>query len=374
MTHQAHLRRICGFIPATARLPAVDRTGGLREKILTYAEDSVRAAPPTPILEVGVNVAGIRRTVLLKLDGRSRWGSIKGRTAVALLASVAGDLGPDAEIIESTSGNLGVALAGICRELGLPFTAVVDSRLPPDMAARLTGFGARVVDADDGAPRDTMHLLRRIARVQLLLKQNPDAVWTNQYENPANVAVHRWWTGHELLRQLESEPPVQAAFAPVSTGGTFAGLRACLGAARPDLEFVAVDVVGSTIFGGPPGPRLLTGIGAGKPSAFLTHADRTPHVMVTDTEAIATGRALADDTGVAIGGSSGAALAGALHHLRERPDLHRVLCVCPDLGSNYEQTLYDDTWLLDNGAAEALGRPSVGGRKVVFTPRGPERR
>jgi cysteine synthase A len=371
VTHQAHLRRICGFIPdAVPSHPG----GGLRDRILTYVESNVRAAPPTPILEVGVSVAGVPRTVLLKLDGHSRWGSIKGRTALALLASVAAQVGPASEIVESTSGNLGVALAGICRELGLPFTAVVDSRLPPAMAARLAAFGARVVDADEGAPRDAQHLLRRIARVKEMLRRDPAAVWTNQYENPANVAVHRWWTGHELIRQSDADGGVQAAFAPVSTGGTFAGLRDCLAFERPELEFVAVDVVGSTIFGGPPGPRLLTGIGAGKPSAFLTDVQQVPHVMIPDTEAIATCRALADDVGVAIGGSSGAALAGALRYLRERPDLKRVLCVCPDLGSNYGQTLYDDTWLLEHGAAEALGRPAVGGRKVVFAARGPKRR
>jgi cysteine synthase len=356
-----HLARVCRFIPAAAGSGTAGRPGGRREEILAYALDVVRATPPTPIVEVEVVVDGRPRIVSLKLDGRSRWGSIKGRTALALLASAAARIGPASTIVESTSGNLGIALAGLCAEIGVPFTAVVDSRLPPAMRARIAGYGARLVCADDAStPDDSLHLLRRIARVREILDQDPGAVWTNQYENPANVAVHRWWTGHELDGQLDSG--LQVMFAPVSTGGSFAGTRECLAAVRPELECVAVDVDGSTIFGGPPGPRLLTGIGASKASAFLEESPRPRHVMVSDLEAIAVCRALADDT----------AIAGCLRYLHGRPDLSRALCICPDLGASYQQTLYDDVWLMEHGAVEALGRPAAGGLKVVFTRLSPE--
>jgi N-(2-amino-2-carboxyethyl)-L-glutamate synthase len=361
-----HLVRACRFIPPAAGSGAAGRPGGRHEEILAYALDLVRATPPTPIVEVEVVVDGRPRIVSLKLDGRSRWGSIKGRTALALVASVAARIGPASTIVESTSGNLGIALAGICAEIGVPFTAVVDSRLPPAMRARIAGYGARLVCADDaGAPDDSLHLLRRIARVREILDQDPDAVWTDQYENPANVAVHRWWTGYELDGQLGSG--LQVMFVPVSTGGSFAGTRECLAAVRPELECVAVDVDGSTIFGGPPGRRLLTGIGASKASAFLGESPRPRHVMVSDLEAIAVCRALADDTGIAVGGSSGAAIAGCLRYLHGRPDLSRALCICPDLGASYRETLYDDVWLMEHGAVEALGRPATGGLKIVFT-------
>ncbi|HEV2635139.1 MAG TPA: pyridoxal-phosphate dependent enzyme [Actinocrinis sp.] len=366
------LSRICRFIPEPTSHER-HRSGSRREEILDYVAEAVRSAPATPLLEVTVPVGDRPRTLLLKLDGRSRWGSIKARTALALLASVAGRIGPDSTVVESTSGNLGVALAGICRELGIAFTAVVDSRLAPAMLERITANGARVLSADgDCPPDDSRHLQRRIALVQRILAENPAAVWTNQYENPANVAVHRWWTGHELDRQMDGG--VQAVFAPVSTGGTFVGIRACLEAARPELECVAVDVDGSTIFGGPPKGRLLTGIGASKPSTFLESAGRPRHVMVSDAEAITACRALAEDLGVRVGGSSGATIAGALRVLHRRPDLTRVACICPDLGANYEQTLYDDAWLLERGVTEIDGRPVIGGCKAVFTGQRPDRR
>jgi cysteine synthase A len=368
------LARLCRFVSDVSAAEAGGRTGGKRDLILDYVIDTVRTTEPTPIFEVEVTIDGRARTIFLKLDGRGRWGSIKGRTALALLASVANRVGSGTTIVESTSGNLGIALAEICREIGVSFTAVVDSRLPPAMLAKLTDCGARLVDA--GGPDDSYYLLRRIARVRQILRDDPYSVWTNQYENPANVAVHRWWTGHELDRQLT--PDLQVMFAPVSTGGSFVGVRACLSAARPELEFVAVDVAGSTIFGGPPGRRLLTGIGASKPSVFLGQTGWPRHVTVPDVEGIATCRALAADVGVGVGGSSGATIAGCLRFLHEHPEVSRAVCICPDMGSNYQETLYNDEWLLEHGAAQALGRPSVGGQKIHFAARpmrhGPEQR
>ena len=359
VTNEAALvRRITG-----TRFPAPDnRTAGRRNRITAYAADVLRRAEPTPVVDVGAVVGGRTRVISLKLDGCSRWGSIKGRTALALLASIADRVDARSTVVESTSGNLGVALAGICRDLGIAFTAVVDSRLPPAMAVRLAEYGARIVEverSDDGR-----HLQRRLARVQEILRGDPHALWTNQYENPASVAVHRWWTGPELGRQVR--PDLQAMFAPVSTGGSFAGLSAFLAQHRPQVACTAVDVRGSTIFGGPAGNRLLTGIGASKPSAFLGGPARPPHVMVADVDAIAVCRTLARDAGISVGGSSGATIAGCLRVLGERPDLTRVLCLCPDMASNYAETLYDDAWLCRAGARSALDRPSVGGREVHF--------
>jgi cysteine synthase A len=287
---------------------------------------------------------------------------MKRRTALALMASVAGRVTDKTTIVESTSGNLGVALAGICHDLGIPFTAVVDSRLPPAMSARLAQYGARLSEVDRAD--DSLHLLRRIERVREILDDDPHAMWTNQYENPVNASVHRWWTGPELSR---ADLRFQAVFTPVSTGGSFAGICHYLSAERPGILCVAVDVVGSTIFGGPAGCRLLTGIGASKTSAFIAAASPPPHVVVPDIDAIATCRAVAHDAGIRVGGSSGATIAACLRFLSERADLDAALCICPDLGGNYRQTLYDDGWLAEHEAIGALRRPSVAGQPVHFS-------
>jgi cysteine synthase A len=254
------------------------------------------------------------------------------------MGSVAGRIGNGTRIVESTSGNLGVALAGMCRELGIPFTAVVDSRLPRAMANRHKEFGARISEVE--RRDDSLHLQRRLARVREIVRNESDTVWTNQYENPANVSVHRWWTGPELSSQVGGT--LQALFAPVSTGGSFVGLRDYMRAERPKVRCVAVDVTGSTIFGGTPRHRLLTGIGASKPSVFIGESDLPPHVMVSDAEAMATCRTLSRDLGISVGGSSGAAISGCLKYLSERPYLTVAACMCPDMGTNYQETLYSD--------------------------------
>jgi cysteine synthase A len=351
------VHRLCG--------PAAELgswASGKHAQIAAYIADAIQRTEPTPIAEVAADIDGRPRTILLKLDGWSRWGSIKGRTALGLLGSVADQVGDRTTVVESTSGNLGVALAGICGELSIPFTAVVDGRLPSPMGARMREYGARIIEVariDDG-----LHLQRRMAQVRAILRADPDALWTNQYENPANVTAHRWWTGPELASQLGHELPV--TFVPVSTGGTFAGLRSYLAAEYPHVTCVAVDVRGSSIFGEPARRRVLTGIGASKPSAFIPDGDLPPHVIVPEADAIATCLALARDTRIYVGGSSGAALNGCLRFLSEHPELTVALCLCPDLDASYRNTLYHDDWLRRTGVADARARPVIGGQRVFF--------
>jgi len=347
--------RLCG--PATE---LGSWASGRHAQIAAYITNSIQRSEPTPIAEIGVDIGGRPRTILLKLDGWSQWGSIKGRTALGLLGSVADRVGDQTTVVESTSGNLGVALAGICGELSIPFTAVVDARLPAAMGARMREYGARIIEV--GRIDDGLHLQRRIARVRAILRADPNALWTNQYENPANVTAHRWWTGPELAGQLG--PALPDAFVPVSTGGTFAGLCSYLAAEYPHVTCVAVDVRGSSIFGGPAGRRVLTGIGASKPSAFI--GDLSPHVTVSEADAIATCLTLARDTHIYVGGSSGATLNGCLQFLSEHPEMKVALCLCPDLDANYRNTLYHDGWLMRTGLANARSRPVVGGQRVFF--------
>ncbi len=327
-----------------------------------YLARELARSVPTPMIELTTTVAGRPRRIYLKLEGHSRWKSIKGRTALALMASIAHRVGDRTTVVESTSGNLGVALAGTCAELGIAFTAVVDSRLQPGLRARMRRLRARVVTIENTA--DGNYLQRRIARVRELLAGDNQAIWTNQYDNKANVAVHRWWTGPELGRQLPADARV--VFAPVSTGGSFTGMRDYLACDHPDIECVAVDVRGSIIFGGVPAARLLTGIGASKPSTFLDPVALPAHVMVSDAEAISACRALLRDTGVGVGGSSGAVLVGCLRFLRDRPDLEAAICICPDLAANYQETLYDDEWLSRSGLTEALSGLNVDGAAIRF--------
>ncbi|MFJ8692603.1 cysteine synthase family protein [Streptomyces roseolilacinus] len=312
-------------------------------RVLEYVKRSIAGYPLVPVRTVETEIAGTTRSITLKLEGHSPWRSIKGRTALSLIRSVAGEItSPDTTVVESTSGNLGLALSAICHDLGLPFVAVVDHRQSPVIQHAIEANGGRLEWVATSADATT-HLQDRIARVRSLVRDLPHAVWPNQYENDANWRIHETWTAPEIDAQAGER--MQALFAAVSTGGTLAGLSRYFRRARPGVRVVAVDVEGSTVFGGTPGPRVLTGIGASRRSSFV-HASHCDEVLaVEERRAVACCHTLREDTGISLGGSSGAVIAGCLDYLYRHPEIRNVVCLCPDLGDHYVPTVYHPSWL-----------------------------
>jgi N-(2-amino-2-carboxyethyl)-L-glutamate synthase len=302
----------------------------------------------TPLAGIAISIEGARRRVCLKLEGANPSGSVKDRAAAALIDDLErrGRLRSDSIIVESTSGNLGVALAAIARRRGYRFHAIVDPKITAENLARLGALGARVesvTQIDEGGG----YLLSRLRRVRELCASSDAYVWPDQYTNPANPRAHERGTGPELLGQLAGA--IDAVVVPVSTGGTLAGIARFLRRASPGTRVVAVDVRGSVALGGEAAPRLLTGIGASRPSAFLSAEMYDERIFVADADAFAFCRVLADATGLRVGGSSGAALAACTRLLADQPELERVACLCPDRGERYASTIFSDSWLASHG-------------------------
>lgn len=308
----------------------------------------MRPAGDTPLRPIALRIEGKPRIVQLKLEAANPCGSLKDRTAQSLLDDLEqrGVLERGSVLVESTSGNLGVALAWLARERGYRFVAVIDPKTTPENASRLRQFGARLelVDTPDATGG---YLLARIEHVRRLCASSPAYIWPDQYANPANPRAHEQGTAPELLAQLGGE--LDAVFVPVSTGGTLAGIARFLRRESPSTEVIAVDAHGSVALGGSPGPRLLTGIGAGKRSSFATPDLYDDVVLISDREAFAYCRTLAARTGIRVGGSSGAALAACASVLAGDAELDRVACICPDGGRSYRSTIYSDRWLAGNG-------------------------
>ena len=298
----------------------------------------------TPLLPVVLLIDGRWRTVHLKLEGANPFGSVKDRTALSLVSDLEdrGLLGDGSVIVESTSGNLGVALAAITQSRHQRFVAVGDPKVTTENLDRMQDFGADVEMVED-ADASGCFLSSRLRRVDDLRTASPRFVWTNQYSNPANPRAHYTGTGPEIDQQVPTA--IDAVFIPVSTGGTLAGLGRYFRRRRPDTRVVAVDAKGSVVFGGPPGARKLTGIGSDRRSSFIDPGLYDEHVLIGDQTAFTMCRMLARDTGLKVGGSSGAVLGACARYLLAHPQAQTVVCVCPDRGDHYDTTIFNDSWL-----------------------------
>jgi cysteine synthase A len=190
-----------------------------------------------------------------------------------------------------------------------------------------------------------------------LCRERPGSVWINQYANDGNWEAHYHGTAAEILADLDR--PLDCLVVPVSTTGTILGLARRLRALFPRLHVVAVDAAGSVIFGGPPGPRHVPGLGSGRRPELLAGGDSgeiDEVVTVSDREAVAGCRALAATEGILAGGSSGAVVA-AIDRIRPGlPDGWQIVAVLPDRGDRYLDTVYDDDWVAHLSALEAMAR------------------
>lgn len=329
----------------------------------------------TPLVDLRVvdREQGTTIRIGVKLEFLNRTGSVKDRTAIGLLRAMqrqsplrSGDV-----VVESTSGNLGIAMASYLIPLGCRFIAVIDPNLPLDARRELIRLGAEIHDVTT-LDSNGGYLLSRLRAVKELCDANARYRWSNQYGNPANVEIHLLTTGPELIEQA---PDMDAVYVAVSTGGTLAGISRCLRSQQPTTRIVAVDVDGSVALGGVPGRRLLSGIGASRKSSFLTKRAFDAVARITDAPSFAMCRALRSQTGVSLGGSSGSVLVACLaeNSSSDQPPL-RPVCLAADSGRNYASSFFDDDWLSACGVLGAVLRAEAGINArftFAFEPQGP---
>lgn len=282
--------------------------------------------------------------VISKLELMNPGGSMKDRPARYIIEKglADGSIPPGAHLVESSSGNFGVALAVAARLHGLTFTCVVDPRTTPANIAILRQLGAEV-DVVREPDEAGGYLQTRIRRVRELLREAPGAIWINQYANDRNWQAYYHGTGAEMSEQLVRPPDY--FFAAVSTTGSILGCSRRLRERFPQVRVIAVDAAGSIIFGRPPGPREIPGIGASRVPELFRPEEIDDVVHVDDLEAAHACRRLLATEGILAGGSTGsvvAAIARALPELR-RPC--RIVTIFPDRGDRYLDLVYDDDWL-----------------------------
>ncbi len=320
---------------------AVDPVGeDAREAVCESVFDCVGN---TPIVALRRLFREPGREVLAKLELMNPGGSMKDRSARYIVAAglAEGSIRPQSTLVESSSGNFGIALAMAARVNDLRFVCVIDPKTTSANVAILHRLGAAVemvTEPDDSGG----YLHTRLARVNEIVARTPDAVWINQYANDRNWQAYYHGTGAEITAQLVRPP--EYLIAPVSTTGCILGCARRLRERFPDIRVIAVDAVGSVIFGGSPGTREIPGIGSSRVPELCCPGEIDDVVYVDDVEAAQGCRDLLSAEGIFAGGSTGAVVA-ALRKLMPALPPSRVVAIFPDRGDRYLDVVYDDDWL-----------------------------
>ena len=292
----------------------------------------------TPLLELNNynKNKGLKARVIAKLEYFNPAGSVKDRVALAMIEDVEakGLLKPGATIIEPTSGNTGVGLAFVAAAKGYKLILTMPDTMSVERRNLLKALGANLVltpgvDGMKGA----------IARAEELKAATPGSLILQQFDNPANPAMHERTTGQEIWR--DTDGGVDIFVAGVGTGGTVSGVGAALKAHNPKVRVVAVEPADSPVLsGGKPGPHKIQGIGAGFVPKNYNSAVIDEVLQVSNDDAIRTGRELAKYEGLLVGISSGAAVAAAARLARlPENEGKTIVALLPDTGERYLSTL-----------------------------------
>jgi len=282
--------------------------------------------------------------VFLKLEGFNVTGSIKIKTAIELVEDLErrGLARPhETVLVESSSGNLGLALSLVCAIKGYEFICVTDPNANRSAIRGIELYGGKVIVVDE---RDAAngYLGTRLKKIDEILRSDPNAVWLNQYANVANKNAHATQTGDEIAREFDR---VDWVFVGTGTTGTLAGVAERLRPKFPGIKVVAVEPVGSVTFGGAPAKRNIPGIGTSvRPKlADLAKPDRV--VEVSEQKTVEACLSFARDYHLLVGGSTGTVLAAIKQLAREFRPGDTIVAISPDLGEKYLDTVYDSIWV-----------------------------
>ena len=303
---------------------------------MSIAEDVTQLVGNTPLVRLRKVTEGAVADVVAKLEYFNPGGSVKDRIGVAMLdaAEEAGLLKPDTIILEPTSGNTGIALAMVAAARGYKLVLTMPDTMSIERRVLLRAYGAELVltPGKDGMPG-------AIAKAEELAKSDQRYFVPQQFENPANPAIHRATTAEEVWKQTDGK--IDFFISGVGTGGTITGVAQALKDRKPDAKFIAVEPAASPVLsGGQKGPHQIQGIGAGFIPPVLDEDLVDEIITVGNDDALNLARRMAKEEGLLVGISSGAAVVAALQVARRPENKGKlVVVVLPSSGERYLSTV-----------------------------------
>jgi len=307
---------------------------------MKYAQDMSGLIGRTPLVRVNRLAAGSKALLLAKLEFYNPSSSVKDRAAYGMLADAEarGLLKPGSVVVETTSGNTGIALAWLCSIKGYRLVLTMPETMSVERRRIMNAFGAKIVLTPGPAG-----MAGAVTRAEEILAATPGAFMPRQFSNPPTPAIHEATTAEEIWS--DTEGGVDAVVAGVGTGGTLTGMARALKKRKPGVRIVAVEPSASALLsGGKAGPHRIQGIGANFIPENLDRPLVDEVVAVGDDEAGVMARRLMKEEGILAGISSGAAMKAAVV-LAQRPEYagKTIVAILPDTAERYLSTwLFED--------------------------------
>ncbi|MFB7120713.1 2,3-diaminopropionate biosynthesis protein SbnA [Bacillus thuringiensis] len=279
-----------------------------------------------------------------KLEMFNPTGSVKDRAASYVINHLLENnvINKETVIMESSSGNFGVALSAYCKSKGLKFYCVIDKNISKDNEKIIDFLSEKVfkVDELDESGGYLLNRLKKIKELELLI---PNSYWINQYASPLNAEAYYSTLGTEIINSFEY---LDYCFIGVSSGGTITGVSQRIKEKFPEVKIIAVDIEGSLIFNKMPKKRSIPGIGSSMKPKILEEALIDDVVIVTEEETIKMCHYLLQENSIFAGGSSGSVLAAAKKYFGNKSTVmnNQVLLILPDRGDRYTSTIYNPDW------------------------------
>ncbi|MGD0442072.1 MAG: cysteine synthase A [Acidimicrobiales bacterium] len=303
---------------------------------MKIAEDITQLIGDTPLVRLRRLTTDGGAQIVAKLEFFNPAHSVKDRIGVSMIdaAENAGQIGPDTIILEPTSGNTGIALAMVCAARGYKCAFTMPETMSKERRALLRAYGAELIltPGPDGMPG-------AIGKAIELAKSDSRYFIPQQFENPANPAIHSATTAEEIWNDTDGK--IDILVSGVGTGGTITGVGQVLKARKPSVKLVAVEPAASPVLsGGQKGPHPIQGIGAGFVPAILDTAIIDEIITVENADALDLARRAAREEGLLVGISSGAAIWAALQ-LAARPENSDklIVVIIPSFGERYLSTV-----------------------------------
>lgn len=306
------------------------------------------------------NISPLCKTqnLYLKLESCNPGGSIKEKNAIYLIEYAENNnfLKKNGTIIESSSGNFGIALAMVGAQKGYKTIIIIDAKTSSSAKKIMQAYGAQLVEVPMSAADENGSMQKaRIQKAKELQSIIPNSWYPSQHFNPHNPTAHIKYTAAEIIADFDGEPP-DVIIIGVSTSGQLTGIGSVFKKLYPNTKIIGVDVAGSAIFGGPQHSYKIVGIGLSFVPPQFNPELLDEAYYVEDILAFSICRELAHKEGLLLGGSTGAILAAGLSYASTLKEKKSILMINPDRGDRYLNTIYDDEWLIEQNMTLLKGK------------------